>query len=161
MAERTKLVNDHHVKQKEVTVKHHADQTAALNSIHESRFTTITQMNKEAMDLFDAHKKEIIAFLNTNTEKLLPTSQTLFKERVEDHFKEAMEAILSDQKALQQDLSQELEKQNRDLQQTQFQELQELEKLIEKEKQDLANELAMISNSPLKSSASSASLSVN
>lgn len=134
---RTVLLNTHHVKFKELMEKQHQEQVALMDRHHQERLMLMKDSQKRKEDMVDAHRVQLLDFLNQNLDKLMPNSNEVYTEKIESMCKEVAESNRVDFQLNQQNLSNTMEKEQREMTQRQTSEKHDLEQHQRREKAEV------------------------
>ena len=138
MQTRIVKTQEFHTRQRTTLEKQLNEQNQMQEKHHAEQLTLLRTQHQQCAELIETQRQELLNFIQANTDKLLPGSGKIFTDRIESKFKELLDARQLAQQTTQNEVSQQLEKEQRDLKQVQFQRKQDLETAQAKDKEDLA-----------------------
>lgn len=138
MQTRIVKTQEFHTRQRTTLEKQLNEQNQMQEKHHSEQLTLLRTQHQQCLELIETQRQELLNFIQANTDKLLPGSGKIFTDRIESKFKELLDARQAAQQNTQNEVSQQLEKEQRDLKQVQFQRKQDLETAQAKDKEDLA-----------------------
>jgi len=134
---RTVLTNDHHQKELALTDAQHSEIKAQVEKQHNDKLTLLRTQQQQVMDAIGAQKTELLNFVSANQARMLPGSPQSMNDRIERIFLEVTEERQALHYKSQSDLSTELEREIRTLNQRVFDEKQAMEEKHSQERSRL------------------------
>ena len=116
IGERERMLLSHQTKMKELQDKHHKDQSDLLDIHHQELLMLMKRTQRSSIEMVENQRKELLAFVATNTDKILPNAHTTFNQQIDEHFDEIINQMQKEHQNNQRVLSAEMETQHAELQ---------------------------------------------
>eukprot|EP01096_Ripella_sp_DP13-Kostka_P010036 TRINITY_DN3904_c0_g1_i1.p1 TRINITY_DN3904_c0_g1~~TRINITY_DN3904_c0_g1_i1.p1 ORF type:complete len:1241 (+),score=594.99 TRINITY_DN3904_c0_g1_i1:247-3969(+) len=139
------LIKERHLARKELILRHHQEQQSLQDETHQTKLMFVNSQNKEIEESFSHLREEVYNFIQQNLDKLLPGSNQVFRDRVDEVFNIRFESLRQRNLSNAQTLSMQLESQQQTMRSLHTTELQELEVKYSKALCDLDAEARSVS----------------
>merc|ERR1712137_903917 len=119
MLARRGLMEEHHEQEIQLMNKHFQQKTETLDAQHGNKLLLMRTQQKKTGEITETQRQECLTFVATNLDKLPPSAEAKFNDKINREFDSVLEQLQKSNQAAQHELSALMEREQEALKQTQ------------------------------------------